>query len=208
MLSTLGSGFASALVRLQSDEDVLAARSLGVALTRSGVRAYAEHHPKATALSCAEAIEVASKSKAEQLAIAIRGGASFATVAEKNSLDASASRGGSLGCVTPYALTSPLGSIVAALPVGALSAPIQFSGEWILFEVTSRRASTLSEAAATIVHLGMSAASKALDGDVDKARVEVDPHYGTWTKVDGVYEVKSPAGPPLRLLPNPSAVGA
>jgi hypothetical protein len=208
VLSTLGSGFAVALVSLQADEDVLAAHSLGVVLSPTGVRAYAEHHVKAAALDCTEAIEVASEAKAEQLAIAIKGGASFATVAEKNSLDASASRGGSLGCITPSALTKPLGGVVASLSVGVLSAPVPFAGEWILFEVTSRRPPTLSEAAAAIVHAGMGAATKAVDDAVATAHVEVDPRYGTWTKVDGSYEVKASSGPSLRLLPNPSAVGA
>ena len=92
VLSTLGGGFAGALVSLQVDEDVLAAHAVGYTITTSGVRAYVQHHASATALDCTEAIEVASRAKAEQLAIAIIHGASFATVAEKNSLDASASR--------------------------------------------------------------------------------------------------------------------
>lgn len=208
VLSALGGGFKTVLVRLQSDEDVLAAHAVGAALTPVGVRAYAKRHARATALDCIEAIVVASKAKAEQLAIAIVGGASFATVARKNSLDASAANGGSLGCITPSALTSPLGGIVASLPVGVVSPPVSFSGEWIIFEVTARRAPTLSEAAAAIIHAGSTAAARAIDASVATAHVEVDPHYGTWTKVGTTYEVKAPTGPPLRLLPNPSAVGA
>jgi PPIC-type PPIASE domain len=208
VLSSLSGGFAAALVSLQADEDALAAHAVGYRLTTSGARAYAQHHAAEAALDCTEAIEVASRAKAEQLAIAILHGASFATVAEKNSLDASASRGGALGCITPSALTSPLGGIVSTLPVGLLSPPVQFAGEWILFEVTARRTPTLSEAAAALVHAGSTAASKELARFVAKAHVEVDPRYGTWKKVGSSYEVKAPTGPPLHLLPNPTAVGA
>ncbi len=74
--------------------------------------------------------------------------------------------------------------------------------------MTARRAPTLSEAASALVHAGSAAASKALARFVAKAHVEVDPRYGTWKKVGSSYEVKAPTGPPLHLLPNPTAVGA
>ncbi len=208
VLATLGPRFRDALVSLQADQDVLAAHSLGAVLTPAGVSAYAQRHPSEIALDCTEAIEVASRSKAQQLATAIRGGASFAVVARANSIDASSSRGGALGCITPSGLTSPLGGIVSSLAVGELTAPIHFAGDWILLEVTGRRAPTLSQAAAAIVHDGTAAASRALSAAVSGAHVEVDPRYGTWTKVGATYEVKAPHSPSLDLLPNPSAVGA
>jgi hypothetical protein len=208
VLASLGSSFRHALVSLQADQDVLAAHAVGAALTTTGVRAYAAQHPKETALDCTEAIEVASRAKAGQLAEAIKGGASFALVAKKNSIDASGQRGGALGCLAPSALTSPLNHVVASLSVGVLSAPVQFGGDWILFEVTSRRAPTLSEAASALVHAGTVSASQAINAAVARAHVEVDPRYGTWRKVGSTYEVRAPTGPPLRLLPNPSAVGA
>jgi PPIC-type PPIASE domain len=208
VLATLGGGFEKALVGLQSDEDVLAARAVGASLSTAGVLAYAGRHARAIALDCTDAIEVASRAKAEQLRMAILGGASFATVARQNSLDASASNGGELGCITASELTPPLGTTVASLPIGVISQPIDFSGEWLLFLVSSRRAPTLPQAAAEIVAAGTSSAAKEIDRFVAEAHVQVDPRYGTWTKVGTTYEVKAPKSPALRLLPNPSAVGA
>jgi hypothetical protein len=38
------------------------------------------------------------------------------------------------------------------------------------------------------------------------AKVSVDPRYGTWKKVSGVYEVVPPTGPALKDLVNSSAI--
>jgi len=207
VLADLSGRYRTALVQLQADEDALAAHAVGVTLTDSGVASYERQHRSSTTLDCTWAIEVASEAKAAQLAIAIDGGVSFATVARKNSLDArSADAGGYLGCVLPADLKGSLGKFVAQLPVGVLSRPVPFTKYWLLFKVTRRPAAPLAQAAAAVVDAGMAKAEKQFAAIVVAAHVSVDPAYGSWVRVGGNWEVRSPSGPPIDLVPNPSAV--
>ncbi len=207
VLADLSGPYRAALVQLQADEDALAAHAVGVTLTDAGVAAYERHHRSSTTLDCTWAIEVASEAKAAQLATAIDGGVSFAKVARKNSLDArSADDGGYLGCILPAAFQGSLGGIVAHLPVGELSLPIRFMNYWLLLRVTRRPVAPLAQAAAAVVDAGMTSAEKQFDSIVVAAHVSVDPAYGSWAKVRGTWEVRAPSGPPLDLVPNPSAV--
>ena len=201
--------YRNVLLGLQADEDVLAARSVGVPLTKAGMSAYMRHHPSSTTLDCARVIEVASSEKATQLANAIRAGVSFAVVAKKNSLDSfSAPKGGSLGCVLPTALINPLGRILAALPVGRLSTPIAFRSDWLLLEVTRRTPDSLLDVATkAVLPQGIQAATADLASIVAHAKVSIDPTYGSWAKVRSAFQVRPPSGPPLDLVPNPAAVG-
>ena len=202
--------YRNVLLGLQANEDVLAARAVGVPLTMAGLAAFARKHPASTTLDCARVIEVASSEKATQLAIAIRAGVSFAVIAKKNSLDTfSAPRGGNLGCVLPTALINPLGHIISTLSVGELSAPIAFRSDWLLLEVTRRTADSLADIATkTVLPQGTQAATAELARIVAHAKVSVDPRYGTWAKVKSAFQVRPPSGPPLDLVPNPGAVGA
>lgn len=209
ILADLAGPYLADLVRLQTDVDVLAAHDTGVSLSNAGIARYERHHRASTTLDCTWVIEVASEAKASQLAIALEGGVSFAKVARDNSLNAaSAAKGGYLGCVLPASLAHPLNTTVARLPVGKLSAPIVFGKYWLLLKVTRRPAAPAAEAALAVIDAGMTAANRQLGAVVSAARVSVDPAYGTWAKVDGTWQVRPPAGPPLRLVPNPSAVGA
>lgn len=205
----LAEPFRTSLVELRADEDALAAHAVGVELTSAGVAAYERHHRATTTLDCTWAIEIASEDKAAQLAVAIDHGVSFAEVARKDSLDAaSADRGGDLGCILPATLRSPLGKDVERLSLGRLSSPIPFGKYWLLFRVTRRPVAPLSEAAAVAVGAGTAAAQKQLSAIVVAAHISVDPTFGSWAKVSGTWTVRPPSGPPVDLVPNPSAVMA
>lgn len=206
----LSARYRTVLIGLQADEDVLAAKAIGVPLTTAGITAYESRHRKESTLECTRVIEVASKQKASELAIAIHSGVSFASVAMRNSIDStSAPKGGSLGCILPATLVAPLGSVIASLRVGELSAPVAFQRDWLLFEVTSRSPDSLVDVATrAVLPAGTAKATAALARVVKAARVTVDPSYGTWTKVRGAFQVRPPSGPPLDLVPNPAAVGA
>ncbi len=203
----LSGPYRRALVQLQVDEDAIAAHAVGAAFSNAGIAAYERHHRAATTLDCTDAIEVASWDKAAQLAIAIRGGVSFAKVARENSLDtASADAGGNLGCVLPANLTKPLGGIVARLPLGELSGPVHFEKYWLLLLVTRRPVAPLGQAALAVVEAGIAVAAKQFAAIVAAAHVSVDPAYGSWARASGTWSVRPPTGPPLDLVPNPSAV--
>ena len=65
----LSGPYRRALVQLQVDEDAIAAHAVGAAFSNAGIAAYERHHRAATTLDCTDAIEVASRDKAAQLAI-------------------------------------------------------------------------------------------------------------------------------------------
>ena len=151
VLSTLGGGFAGALVSLQVDEDVLAAHAVGYTITTSGVPRLrpAPREPRPARLHRGDRGRFTRQGRATRDRDYPRrelrdcGG-------EELARRLGVARAAALGCITPSALTSPLGGIVSSLPVGLLSPPVKFAGEWILFEVTARRAPTLSEAASAL----------------------------------------------------------
>ena len=209
MFSGLVAAYRAALVQYQSGEDTLAAHVEGVRLTAAGVTAYERNHRGSAILDCAWVIVVASRAKAAQLAIAVSGGVSFAKVARLNSLDAStAERGGYLGCIPPATLIQPLRDSVAHLALGKLSSPVPFGKYWLLLEVTRRPVAPLLDVALGVVSAGLSAAEEQAAANIGRAQVSVDPAYGTWVNVSGTWEVRPPSGPPVDLVPNPSAVGA
>ena len=209
VFSLLGGAYRAALVGYWAGEFTIAAHLEGVRLTAAGVTAYERSHRGSAILDCARVIVVASQAKAAQLAIAVNGGVSFAKVARLNSLDTStAERGGSLGCGLPATLALPLRAVVAHLALGKLSRPVRFGKYWLLLEVTRRPAASLMDVALGVVSAGLTAAGKQATAGFDRVQVSVNPSYGTWVKVSGTWEVRPPSGPPVDLVPNPSAVGA
>jgi hypothetical protein len=209
VFSGLVAAYRAALIQYESGEDTLAAHVEGVRLTAAGVTAYERDHRAAAILDCAWVIVVASQAKAAQLAIAVNGGVSFAKVARLNSLDTStAQRGGYLGCIPPATLAQALRGTVAHLALGKLSRPVRFGKYWLLLEVTRRPVAPLRDVALDVVSAGLTAAGKQAAANIDRTQVSVDPAYGTWVKVAGGWEVRPPSGPPVDLVPNPSAVGA
>lgn len=204
------SGFSDAYRRLvdtfELDQLLLLGHAAGVPITRSAVAAYAASHAAISALSCTSVIEVASKAAASAAARQIAAGASFATVASRTSTDASAARGGALGCIFPSQFASPLSLVVAALAPGKVSPPVPFGTNYLLLEVTSRRSASLAQVAGQIV-LGQEAKFPAmLSAAIDSVHVSVDPAYGTWRHTAAGWGVAAPAGPPDALLPDPVAV--
>jgi hypothetical protein len=209
VFSLLGGAYRAALIGYWAGEFTLAAHVEGVRLTAAGVTAYERNHRGSAILDCTRVIVVASRSKAAQLAIAINGGVSFAKVARLNSLDTStAERGGNLGCGLPTTLALSLRRAVVHLALGRLSSPVRFGKYWLLLEVTRRPVAPLMDVALGVVSAGSTAAGKQATAGFDRAQVSVNPAYGTWVKVSGAWEVRPPSGPPVDLVPNPSAVGA
>lgn len=207
VLSSLPSSYRNFLVDLQAEQAVLLANGAGVALTKAGMAAYAKAHPKATSLECVSAIEVSSKAEATSLATQVRAGASFATLAKKHSLDqASAASGGALGCVLPSQIASSLGKTVAALGPGQVSAPVPFGSSYVIFQLTARKPAPPAEVANAVLQSQASKDTAIITAALQKVHVRVEPRYGSWKKVSGVWQVVPPKGPPSTLLANPAAV--
>ena len=206
-IAALGHPFRTDLLSYQEDQDALIAHEQGADLTTAGLAAYVRSHPQAGTLDCVGAILASTKAASLKLAAKIAHGASFASVAKSSSLDTtSRANGGSLGCLLPSELPAALASVVTALPLGKVSAPVSYSGYWVLLPVTSRPHASALQTALSIVSNGYSKFQQELSTIVGKARVEVDPAYGTWTKHSGAWQVTPPSGPADKLLGNPASV--
>lgn len=206
VLAGFSPSYRARIVQFEEDQLVLLAHVAGVTLTRAGVAAYESRHRGTTALSCTSVIEVATLSAAEADRSKIEAGASFAAVARAGSLDSSAARGGSLGCVFPSAFSSPLNTVIANLPVGTVSQPVQFGANYLLLLVTSRPLASLVQAAGALVGAEQAKFSSILARATAAAHVVVDPAYGSWTRSGTSWHVAPGSGPPEAMLPNPAAV--
>jgi parvulin-like peptidyl-prolyl isomerase len=206
VLAAFAPSYRRLVTQFEVDQLTILAHLAGVELTRAGIRAYVAHHRAESALACTSVIEVASRSTAQAIYRRLRAGASFASAARSDSLDASASSGGALGCVFPSEFTAPLGSIVAALPVGQVSQPVAFGADYLLLLVTSRPVAPLERVAAELLLAQQSKASALIAAVSGEAHVTVDPAYGTWRRSRSGWSVQAPSGPADALLPDPAAV--
>lgn len=203
----LPSGARRELVDLWAAEDRLGAHLAGVSLSPQALSSFADAHPNLLDETCASVIVVSSKTKATSLYDDLKAGADFATVAEKNSTDAtSAKQGGAIGCVEPDQFSGTLASTIEALPNGGFSTPIDFEGSYVILRVTSRTAPNALEAAGAVVGLKASKLSSLINTLSSKDAISVDPSYGTWTKTTSGYAVSGPKVPAESLLMNPAAV--
>lgn len=207
VLAGLPASYRRFVVDLQAEQGVLMARAAGVDLTVAGMRRYGAGHPTETSLDCVSAIEVASKAKAASIAAQVQAGASFASLAKQLSIDqASAPAGGALGCVLPAQLATSLGAIVSKLSPGQVSAPVPFGSNWVLFQLTSRSPASPAQVASIVLQAEATKDSAIIVSALEGVHVRVDPLYGRWVKVSGVWQVLPPTGPPSSLLGNAAAV--
>ena len=86
-------------------------------------------------------IVVATQAEAVEVLKQLRSGATFESVAQSKSMDASRQKGGNLGWLLPNQLIEPLASVVSNMAKGALSAaPIQTQAGWQVIQLVDKRA--------------------------------------------------------------------
>ncbi|MSP02876.1 MAG: peptidylprolyl isomerase [Acetobacteraceae bacterium] len=86
------------------------------------------------------AIAVRREEEAAVLIAELRGGADFAAVARRSSIDVTASQGGDLGFQTRDMLNPEIGAVVFALAPGRLhDFPVVSGGNWMVLRVEERR---------------------------------------------------------------------
>lgn len=217
VLKAFPSSYHRDLIELQADFDELAAGQAGFELTAAGVSAYLTKHGGIPQERCVSIIATTSKGAAQSAAAAIAGGASFASEANKHSLDtSSAANGGAIGCIPnseDSSFVKPLNTLIPSLKPGIVSSPVEAtttSGTkyWLLVLVTSQKIVPLANDAATLLPTFTEGETELASKVLAAAHVVVAPAYGAWKKQSGVFEVVPPSGPVASLLPNPSAVGA
>ncbi len=214
--------YRSFLLNGQAEIEALAAHQLHIDLSMAGLGRYFRSHRSTFVNTCADAIVVATQAQAQSLSAQLAGGASFAALARKDSLDSSARSGGHIGCA-PTAFTFPanLAAAVAATPVGHVTPPIatqSSSGSiWVLVKVDGRSLPAFDSHVAQEVRSELlyqnsqrlnAAESSTLTSLLQRASVTVDPRDGRWlgsSKNLSSSFLVAPAPPPGRFVPNATA---
>jgi hypothetical protein len=153
---------------------------------------------------CISHILVDSKEKADQLRARILAGADFADVAKEASTDpGSGQQGGALGCFQPgepLQFVEPFKTTAENLPVGQISEPLQTQFGWHLVKVvdTEPLAQVKEQIRGQLEQQqGQSKFNEVLLGLVKKARIEVNPRFGRFSKDQADLGVVPPEAPQL-----------
>ncbi|MCL4422970.1 MAG: peptidylprolyl isomerase, partial [Actinobacteria bacterium] len=216
MLAAFPASYRDLLLRQQSDVDALLAHSAHIDVSMPALRSYYAAHRAGFATTCLSVIVVSSKAQALSLASQIAAGASFASLANADSLEAHATNpGGSVGCFpVDSSLPSELASVVDGVRSGPVSSPVSYQGDWLLFKVDSRTSPSFDQAVASEVRSqllsGLSGSIQTMERRlIDHASVTVDSRYGRWRGAAGLAAHSNilvpPTGPPARFVPNAAA---
>jgi hypothetical protein len=191
------------LVRRQAQLDVLTLALNGTTGSADdAARAYYDAHKDEFAKACVSHILVADQAKADDVKGRLDRGEDFAAVAKAESTDTqSATQGGSLGCD----ITQETGFVpeflmaVFAQPVGQVGAPVKTQFGFHLIKVTSRDVppydQVKDQARQKLAGNGQEKLLGWLEETVSKAKIEVNPRYGTFDKTGSSPGVVPPAAP-------------
>jgi foldase protein PrsA len=191
------------LIRRQAQLDLLTLSLNGVTgSAEDAARTYYDGHKDEFASACVSHILVASREKADDVRGRIGRGEDFAAVAKVESTDTqSALKGGELGCD----ITQATGFVpefllaVFAQPVGEVGAPVQTQFGFHLIKVTSRQTppydQVKDQARQKLSANGQEKLLTWLQETVSKAKIEINPKYGTFNKEGASPGVVPPARP-------------
>ena len=188
-----------------------------VDVSPGALRAYYRAHLSDVTQLCLNLIIATDQASAQAIHDKIAAGASFTTAAQSPGVNANSPAGGQGPCVYPSDVVAQLGpsaaTAVEALADGQLAPPqgipVQSSTGsttvWVVIGVRQHHLVPFAEAESGLRQglLGMGGAklTAALTSVVRRARVDLDPRYGTWNAGRGV----SPPTPPKpALLLNPA----
>jgi len=146
---------------------------------------YNDNAAKLYTSTCASHILVADQATADQLHAQLVAGADFATLARTKSTDSgSAAKGGDLGCNPPGTFVPEFEQAEQALAVGQLSAVVHSQFGYHIIKVTGRNEQPLANVRAQIIQQlqsqGQTQLSQFVQDAAGKAKVKLDPRYGTF----------------------------
>ena len=195
--------YQDALVRRQAQLDLL---TLSLNGTTGSVddagRAYYDGHKGEFAKACVSHILVADQAKADDLEGRLGRGEDFAALAKSDSQDSqSATQGGALGCdITQQ--TGFVPEFLAAVfsqPVGEVGAPVKTQFGFHLIKVTSRDVppydQVKDQVRQKLTTAGQEKLLNWLQETVGKAKIVINPKYGTFDKAGSSPGVVPPARP-------------
>jgi hypothetical protein len=141
-------------------------------------------------------ILVATLAEAQSIKAALTAGGDFATLARQHSTDqASAARGGDLGCLDSQQFVAPFAQVAQTQPIGQVSDPVQTQYGFHLILVTDTPPAAEVQSVALDQVLGLARG----------AAVTVDARYGIWDRRNG--RVVGPATPATSPATAPSGGG-
>ena len=199
------------LVRIFAEVRALEDALGSSAVDDEAVRRFYDENPEAFAQTCVRHILVDAQDKAASLKGRITGGEDFAELAKTDSTDnqvpnGSAQQGGNLGCVARGSLVPEFEAAMDALQPGQVSDPVQTQFGFHLIEVLERKTISLDEAAPQIRENLQASQPDVVQSFVTdalaKAKIKVNPRYGTFVKSGPSPGVKAP-----KLLDAPPTTG-
>jgi len=180
-------------------------------------RAYYDGHKDEFANACVSHILVASREKADDVRARIGRGEDYAAVAKADSTDTqSAQKGGELGCDINQDTGFVPEFLLAVFnqPVGEVGAPLQTQFGFHVIKVTARNVPAFDQvkgqARLKLTESGQEKLLTWLQETVGKAKIEVNPRYGTFNKEGTSPGVVPPARPAdatattVPLVPGPA----
>jgi len=209
------------LVRRQAQLDLLTLALNGhKGSTDEAVRTYYDGHKDEFANACVSHILVASKEKADDVRARAGRGEDFATVARAESSDTqSAQKGGELGCDINQDTGFVPEFLLAVFnqPVGDVGAPVQTQFGFHVIKVTARDVPPFDQvkdqARQKLTASGQEKLLTWLQETISKAKIDINPRYGTFNKEGASPGVVPPARPAdgtattVGLTPAPGAPG-
>ncbi len=208
VLSTLPASFVDEQVQFVATAAALEEDLAGVGSSDEDLQGYYVAHGAQFDTACLTAAVFSSESAAQDAAAQVAFGTPFATVASSTS----SSGGGPQGCDVLADLESKLPSDanLGSLATGAVSAPVDDNGTYLLLQITSRTPTPYSKAKAAVANAvqqaGSTATQKALAVAERRSAVSVNPQYGVWVPVNA--SVLTPFSPePTDVLNATANVG-
>lgn len=191
------------LVLRQAQLDLLTLSLNGVTgSTEEAARSYYDSRKDEFANACVSHILVPTQEKADEIRGRIAGGEDFATVARAESQDTqSAQRGGELGCDINQSTEFVPEFLLAIFnqPVGEVGSPVQTQFGFHVLKVTARQVppydQVKAQAREKMTTGGQEKLLTWLQETIAKAKIEINPKYGTFNKEGASPGVVPPARP-------------
>jgi hypothetical protein len=203
ILAALPTAYRSALLDIFEDLDVLGGARLGITLTNDGVTQYVDAHPADTELPCVNYIQASSLAAANEAIAAVKKGTPFTTEAPKVTVAQSTT----IPC-GPLDQTFPpqIVAAISPLPVGGMTAPIDYENNIYVFELGQPQAATTQQVLGIVVETLQSEFQAAATTIVASGNVQLDPAYGVWSTVGSNQGISPPPSPPSKFVPAPASI--
>jgi foldase protein PrsA len=191
------------LVRRQAQLDLLTLNLNGTTGSADdAAKAYYNAHMDQFASACVSHILVDSQAKADAITARLAQGEDFAAIAKTDSIDTqSATMGGSLGCdiTQDTGFVAEFLAAVFSQPVGVVGAPVQTQFGFHIIKVTSRDVPPFDkvkdQAHQKLAASGQEKLLSWLQDTIAKAKIVINPKYGTFDKEGASPGVVPPARP-------------